>query len=418
MGVFVVEGKKRLDGEVDVQGAKNAVLPILAATLLSGGENILHNCPMIQDVKTTVDILRHIGCKVNVSGNTISVNSDNIENSCIPDEMMRRMRSSIIFLGAIVGRTNTAKVSMPGGCAIGTRPIDIHIKALRQMGIDIKEEGGYILCSADKITAADIALDFPSVGATENIMLAAARAQGTTTITNAAREPEISDLADFINKCGGKVSGAGSGYITIEGTDKLSPCEHSIIPDRIAAATYLIYAAAGMGSIILNNVIPEHMTAVLSVLEEMGLNISLEKERIILHPVKKINAPSMVRTMPYPGFPTDVQTPLMALAAMSEGSGVFVETIFENRFSQVDELRRMGADIQTEGRVAVVRGSSLCGANVSAKDLRGGAALIAAAIGAEGITRIENTCYIDRGYEGIENVISGLGGTIKRITEA
>lgn len=415
MGVFVVEGRKRLEGEISVQGAKNAVLPILAATILSGGENIIYNCPLIKDVEITVEILRHIGCVVRTEGNTITVNSDNIENICIPEEMMRRMRSSIIFLGAVIGRMKSARVSMPGGCAIGTRPIDIHLKALRQLGADISEEGGYINCKADRLVGTDIHLDFPSVGATENIILAAAGADGVTTITNAAREPEISDLADFINKCGGRVGGAGTGYITIEGMQQLYPCEHRIMPDRIAAATYLIFAAASGGSVILDDVVPEHIVSVMSVFEEMGLNMRTEKNRIILYPTEKLNSFSLVRTMPYPGFPTDAQTPLMALASMAEGSSVFVETIFENRFTQADELRRMGADIQTEGRVAVVRGGRLCGANVSAKDLRGGAALIAAAIGAEGITRIENTEYIERGYEKIDRIVSKLGGNIKRI---
>ncbi|MCH5186468.1 MAG: UDP-N-acetylglucosamine 1-carboxyvinyltransferase, partial [Oscillospiraceae bacterium] len=340
MGVFVVEGRKKLEGEISVRGAKNAVLPVLAATLISGGENVIHNCPAIRDVETTVDILEHIGCKVVSEGHTITVNSDNIENVCIPDDMMRRMRSSIIFLGAMIGRTGTARVSMPGGCAIGTRPVDMHIKALRQLGADIKEEGGYINCIAAGLKGTDIHLDFPSVGATENIMLAAARAEGTTIITNAAREPEISDLADFINKCGGHTDGAGTDCIVIEGTENMHPCEHTVIPDRIAAATYLIFAAAGHGSAVIDNVIPGHMKAVLSIFEEMGLKIRTENNRIILYPSGNPKASQLIRTMPYPGFPTDVQTPLMALAAMAEGTGVFVETIFENRFTQVDDLRR------------------------------------------------------------------------------
>ncbi len=416
MNSFVIKGGNKIEGEIEVQGAKNAVLPILAATVLNGGKNIIYNCPGLKDVEITIDVLKNLGCKIEKRGKTLFVDSENINGFTIPDNLMRQMRSSIIFLGAIIARCREAVVSMPGGCEIGNRPIDLHLKALRQLGVEITEAHGYINCKADKLKGDNIHLDFPSVGATENIMLAACMAEGITTVTNAAREPEIVDLEAFLNRMGAKISGSGSNIIRIEGVKKLYGVEHQIIPDRIVAATYLSCAAATKGSIILKKVNPNHMNAMTAVLKEMGCKIYTEKSRIILSaPVNRLKAVKRIVTMPYPGFPTDIQSPFMALSSIADGTSVFVENIFENRFQHVEELIRMGADIKVDGRIAVVQGvESLGGATVRAKELRGGAAMILAALAADGITTVEDIKYIDRGYESIEKYLSSCGANIQR----
>ncbi len=416
MNSFVIKGGSKIEGEIEVQGAKNAVLPILAATVLNGGKNIIYNCPALRDVKITIEVLKNLGCSVEQREKTLFVDSGNITGCTIPDDLMRQMRSSIIFLGAIIARCREAVVSMPGGCEIGNRPIDLHLKALRQLGVEITESHGYIKCKADKLTGDNIHLDFPSVGATENIMLAACMAEGTTTVTNAAREPEIVDLESFLNRMGAKISGSGSNVIRIDGVKRLYGVEHEIIPDRIAAATYLSCAAATKGSIVLKHLNPGHMNAMTAVLKEMGCKIYTEKSRMILYsPMKRLKTVKRIVTMPYPGFPTDIQSPFMALSAIADGTGVFVENIFENRFQHVEELMRMGADIKVDGRIAVVQGvEHLEGAVVRAKELRGGAALIVAALAADGETKIEDIKYIDRGYESIEKYLSSCGAKIRR----
>lgn len=416
MSSLIIKGGNRLEGEIEVQGAKNAVLPILAATILNGGKNVIHNCPDLRDVKITIEVLKNLGCKIKRENKVLVVESDNISGYTIPDELMRQMRSSIIFLGAIIARCGKAVVSMPGGCEIGNRPIDLHLKALKRLGIKITEAHGYINCEVENLKGDNIHLDFPSVGATENIMLTACMAEGTTIITNAAREPEIVDLECFLNHMGAKITGSGSDTIRIEGVKKLYGVEHEIIPDRIAAATYLSCAAATHGTVILRHINPGHMDAMTAVLKEMGCRIYDEKNRLILTvPVKRLNAVKRIVTMPYPGFPTDIQSPFMALSSIADGTGVFVENIFENRFQHVEELIRMGADIKVDGRIAIVQGvESLEGTNVVAKELRGGAALIVAALSADGITTIENIKYIDRGYEAIEKYLSACGANIKR----
>ncbi len=415
MSSLLIEGGKRLDGEITVQGAKNAVLPILAATVLSGGRNVVYNCPDLSDVSSTVEVLENLGCSVMRRGSILEVDSSNIDNCTIPDSLMRKMRSSIIFLGAIIARCREACVSMPGGCEIGQRPIDLHLKALRSLGIDITESHGYIHCKADKLIGAEIHLDFPSVGATENVMLAACMADGITTLENAAREPEIVDLQNFLNRMGAKISGGGGSVIKIEGVSRLYGIEHNIMPDRIVAGTYLVCAAATRGQIVLNGADSSHMSAVLNLLSDMGCKVWREKNRIALCADKRTIAPPCIKTMPYPGFPTDIQSPFMALTAISEGTSVFVENIFENRYQHVDELIRMGADIRVDGRCAVVIGKDrLCGAHVEAKELRGGAALVVAALAAEGRSIIDNIKYIDRGYEHIEKYLSLCGASITR----
>lgn len=415
MSKLVIEGKKRLEGEIDVQGSKNAVLPILAATVINGGKNVIYNCPELSDVEITIKVLNSLGCRTERLGGTLIVDSSGFNSNIIDESLMRQMRSSIIFLGAIIARCGSAVVSMPGGCEIGNRPIDLHLKAFKSLGMEITEEHGYIKCETEGLRGTNIHLDFPSVGATENIILAACTASGTTTITNAAREPEIVDLERFLNRTGAKISGAGTDVITIDGANKFYGIEHTIIADRIVAGTYLCAAAITGGSVILKNALPRHMQAITTALRDMGCKIFTEQRRIIINSPKRLLPVSKIRTMPYPGFPTDIQSPFMALAAVADGTSMFVENIFENRFQHVEELARMGADIEVDGRVAVVHGvENLGGAKVVAKELRGGAALVLAGLAAEGTTEVSGVKYIDRGYEHFEKNLSACGANIKR----
>lgn len=418
---LIVNGGRHLEGELRVHGAKNSALPLLSASVLAHGETVLHNCPALTDVDVACRILTHIGCKCRRSGDTITVDASNVFGSEIPDNLMREMRSSIVFLGAMLGRTGRCKLTFPGGCELGARPIDLHLSALRQMGAEITEQHGYLDCTVGKgLHGAKIVLSFPSVGATENILLAAVTAKGETEIHNAAREPEIVDLADFLNKCGARIRGAGESVIAVDGVERLEPCEHSVIPDRIAAGTYLCAAAITHGEMILTHCRSEHMTGFLQVLEAMGMRIYTYGGGKIYISGKSGNksctAPPTVRTMPYPGFPTDIQAPFTALCTTAEGTSVFVETIFENRFRHVPELVRLGASIKTEGRVCVVQGvKQLSGAKVRAAELRGGAALVIAALAAEGTSEISGLQYIDRGYESIESLLRSIGADIKRV---
>ena len=329
MSKLVIEGKKRLEGEIDVQGSKNAVLPILAATVINGGKNVIYNCPELSDVEITVKVLNSLGCRTERLGGTMIVDSSGFNSNVIDESLMRQMRSSIIFLGAIIARCGSAVVSMPGGCEIGNRPIDLHLKAFKSLGMAIAEEHGYIKCETDGLCGTNIHLDFPSVGATENIMLAACTASGTTTVTNAAREPEIVDLERFLNRTGAKICGAGTDVITIEGANKFYGIEHTIIPDRIVAGTYLCAAAITGGSVILKNALPRHMQAITTALRDMGCKIFTEQRRIIITSPKRLLPVSKIRTMPYPGFPTDIQSPFTALAAVADGTSMFVENVFE-----------------------------------------------------------------------------------------
>lgn len=415
---LVINGGRRLEGSLSVHGAKNSALPLLSACVLAHGECILHNCPQLTDADAACRILSCLGCKCSRSGSTVCVDASNVCGSEIPDNLMREMRSSIVFLGAVLGRTGRCRLSFPGGCELGARPIDLHIAALRQMGAIITEEHGYLDCSAPKgLHGAKISLSFPSVGATENIMLAAACADGVTEIHNAAREPEICDIAAFLTKCGAKVEGAGGSVISITGCKRLEPCEHRVIPDRIAAGTYLCCAAITGGELIITDCEPAHMTAFLPVLESMGCKVYSFGDGKLYISAKRLKAPPTIRTMPYPGFPTDIQSPFTALCTLAEGTSVFVETIFENRFRHAAELTRLGAVIKVEGRVAIVEGvQRLSGAKVCAAELRGGAALVTAALAAEGTTEISGVSYIDRGYEAIEKALRSVGADIKRVT--
>lgn len=414
MSVITVVGSGKLSGAFTLHGAKNSALPILAGTALCKGTCVIHNCPRLSDIDAAIRILRHLGAEVSRSGSDVIVSAENLNGYEIPDELMREMRSSIVFLGAVAARNKRAVLSSPGGCELGPRPIDLHLSSLKELGLEIEEEHGYLKCRCDNgLEGCEIALAFPSVGATENIMLAAATARGTTVIQNPAREPEISDLADFLNRAGANIQGAGSSVIEITGVESLGPAEHTVIPDRIEAATYLCAAAITGGSITLNNAVLAHLTPVLTVLKNAGCDITAKNRSVILNAPKRLNRIPVIRTMPYPGFPTDAGSPVMALLSVARGSSMFVENIFENRFKVVDELKRLGAKIHTNGRVAVIEGvDALSGAPVECTDLRGGAALIIAALAAKGVTEIHKTEHIERGYENICGNLKMLGANI------
>ncbi len=348
---LIVEGKNRLKGELSVHGAKNSALPILAASLVCGDISVIHNCPKLSDVDVAIEILEYLGCKVKQEEDTIVVDSTQVNCCDVPHEMMRRMRSSIIFLGAIVSRCRKTTISYPGGCELGPRPIDLHLDGLRQLGVSIEEKHGDLVCNANQsLKGTFLSLSFPSVGATENLMIAACLAKGTTTISNAAQEPEIVDLAGYLNKCGAKICRAGESTIYIEGVAKLHGCEYTVIPDRIETATFLVAAAATRGDVFLKHVNPGHVHALIPILKESGCTVLTGENSIYLRNDDRLCAVRAVRTMPYPGFPTDMQAPLMAALSCAEGSTVFVENIFENRFKHVEQLRRMGAKISVEGR--------------------------------------------------------------------
>lgn len=411
---LVVQGGRRLEGEIPVQGAKNSALPILAATVLIGGETTLYNCPRLTDCDATLRILSTLGCGCRREGGCVTVNASALTGTSISNALMREMRSSIIFLGALLGRARQCRLSFPGGCEIGARPIDFHLAAFRRMGAVVREEHGYLNCTAEKLRGARITLPLPSVGATENVMLAAVLAEGTTEIHNAAREPEIVDLSRFLEKCGAKIGGAGSETITIEGVPKLHSCDYTIMPDRIAAATYLCCGAATRGELMLTKADSRSMEPILSVLEQIGCSVySFGEDCVYLNARKRLKAPPMIRTAVHPGFPTDAQPALMALCATLPGTSIFVETVFENRYRHVAELVRLGAKINVEGRVAVIEGvDRLSGAELEATDLRGGAALVTAGLFAEGVTKIGKACYIYRGYEDLEKRLRSVGADI------
>lgn len=415
---IVIDGPRRLFGEIDVHGAKNSALPILAGSLLSGGETVLHNCPRLTDVDAAIEILRVLGCTVHRESNSVTINSDTMTQSEIPEELMHEMRSSIVFLGAMVSRRAHVRLSFPGGCELGPRPIDLHISALQQLGVLVDETHGILDCRVENgLHGAKIMLAFPSVGATENIMLAAVTAKGITEIHNAAQEPEIVDLANYLISRGAKIWDAGKSTVYIEGVASLHATEYTVMPDRIVTATYLSAAAATGGKITVHRVVPSDLESVLPVFEQAGCKMRVYHDAITIEGPGMLHAVRNIRTLPYPGFPTDAQAPVMAFLTVASGTSVFVETIFENRYKHAGELCRMGADIKIEGKVAVVRGvKKLYGANVRATDLRGGAALVVAGLAAEGKTRISDVLHIDRGYESIEHAFRTLGAQIDRET--
>lgn len=417
MASLVINGGRRLNGSLTAQGSKNSALPILAATYLVNGKSIIHNCPRLSDVECTIKILENLGCKTERHGTDLIVDSTSASGCEIPENLMREMRSSVVFLGAILGKAKKAKISTPGGCEIGLRPIDLHLFAMRKLGVEIEESYGKLLCTIpQKLKGTKITLTFPSVGATENAILLASVARGTTTIINAAREPEIIDLCNFLSKCGAKISGAGESVIVIEGVEKLEAAEHSVICDRIAAATYLFAGAITGGDVTLKNTVPQHLNSILPVLEETGCEISIKCNEIRLKAPLRLRRIDKLITQPYPGFPTDAQAPIMTLTVVADGTSVIVENIFESRFKHVPELLRMGAKIRTEGRVAVIDGvKRLYGASVVSPDLRGGSALVLAGLVAHGTTEVGSLKHIDRGYENFENNLCMLNADIIRM---
>lgn len=415
MEKFIVEGCRTLQGTACVHGAKNAVLPILAATILAGGKSVLHNCPALSDVDVACRILAYLGAKISREGSTLIVDTQTIDKFDIPEEMMHEMRSSIIFLAPLAARMHRAVLCAPGGCEIGLRPIDLHLYGLNLLGMQAASEGSCIRCSVQALRGEKIILPFPSVGATENIMIAATVARGRTLLVNAAREPEIEDLAAFLNRCGAKIRGAGSGTIEITGVSRLHGAEHAVIPDRILACTLMCCAAATCSQITLQNVCAAHLNPVFPVFYNSGCRLRTAQDTLTITPPKYLKKLGQVKTMPYPGFPTDCQAPVMALACVAHGTSVFVENIFENRYRHVPELKKLGAKIDVSDKVAVVEGvPKLSGTRVRATDLRGGAALVVAALAAQGVTEITDIGHIDRGYENMETMLRALGAQIVR----
>ena len=414
---LIVKGGNRLVGTVKTSGAKNAVLPIIAASILGTSPSRLDEIPALEDVRTICAVLECLGIKVDASEpHTLKIDSREITSCEAPYELVRSMRASFLVMGPLLARKGYARISQPGGCAIGTRPIDLHLKGFEALGVKIEQGHGYIEASAPEgMTGANIYLDFPSVGATENIMMAAAMANGTTVLENPAEEPEIVDLANYLNQMGARVRGAGTNVITIEGVSELHGVQHSVIPDRIEAGTYMIAAAMTGGDVIIENVLPEHQKPLIAKLREAGALVEEDIDRIHVVGSGKLKAVD-IKTLPYPGFPTDMQAQIMAMLSVAEGRSKITETVFENRFMHVVELNRMGANITTEGRSAVITGPAhLTGCTVRATDLRAGAAMILAGLVAEGATEICDIYHIDRGYEEIAAKLTRLGADIKRV---
>lgn len=417
MEKIVIRGGNRLKGEVQVSGAKNSALPLLFATLLAPGLHRVANVPQLRDITTVEKVLSILGAHVIREGDVFSVDANAIESIEAPYELVRTMRASVLVLGPLLARLGHARVSLPGGCAIGARPINLHLKGLEALGAKISLDYGYVEARAKRLRGARIYLDTPTVGGTENLMMAASLARGTTLLENAAREPEIVELAEALNKMGGKVDGAGSDTITIEGVDELKPLIHAVMPDRIEAGTFMIAAAITRGDVRVIGALPQHQEALIAKLREAGVELIEEAGAIRVKGPRKI-LPVDIKTRPHPGFPTDMQAQFMALMALAGGSSVISENVFENRFMHVCELQRMGADITIEGHAATVKGvKSLCGAPVMATDLRASASLILAGLAAENTTEVSRIYHLDRGYERIETKLKALGADIERVKE-
>jgi UDP-N-acetylglucosamine 1-carboxyvinyltransferase len=416
---IIVRGGKRLNGTVKVEGAKNAVLPVIAATLLaSDGKSIIKSVPTLSDVYTINEVLRYLNADVHFENGEVTVDASKELSVEAPFEYVRKMRASVLVMGSLLARNGHARVALPGGCAIGSRPIDQHLKGFEAMGAKVQVGNGFIEASVDgRLKGAKIYLDFPSVGATENIMMAASLAVGTTVIENVAKEPEIVDLANFLNKMGAKVRGAGTGTIRIEGVDVLHGTEHVIIPDRIEAGTFLIAAAITNGNVLVQGAVPEHLSSLIAKMEEMGVVFKEEEDGIRVISAENLKAVD-IKTMPHPGFPTDMQSQMMALLLRAKGTSMITETVFENRFMHVEEFRRMNGDVKIEGRSVVMNGpTNLQGAEVAATDLRAAAALILSGLVADGITRVTELKHLDRGYVNFHEKLAALGADIERITE-
>ncbi|WP_313344937.1 UDP-N-acetylglucosamine 1-carboxyvinyltransferase [Sedimentibacter sp.] len=418
MGSFIIQGSNGLEGIVDIGGSKNAALPIIASTVICPREYILENIPDIEDVKDMFDILRTMGCKIQFDSGVALIDTRDLNTCKVPEKLVRKIRSSIILMGAVLQRTGNVEIAYPGGCEIGLRPIDLHLKGLRKLGVEIIEKNGLLIGTVKKPEGIEISLDYPSVGATENIMLYAVGVPGKTTIYNPAREPEIVDLQNFLNICGYEISGAGTGVITIEGKniESTETVEYKIISDRIEAGTYLSAAASMKSKIYIRNIEKSHFKSITSIYEDAGCEIREINGTIVIKNSGRLNAIEKVTTQPYPGFPTDMQAQFMASMATANGITIIEETVFDSRFKHVPELQKMGANITTIGRVAVVEGvERLTGAEVDSKDLRGGAALVIAALGAEGTTKINNIYHINRGYEKFVTKLQNLGVIITEV---
>lgn len=416
MDKFIIEGGEKLYGEVEIQSAKNSVLPLLAASVLTDEQVTIRDMPLISDVENMLHILSELGCEIRRTAESVIIDSKNAVSHEIPARLTRELRSSVFMLGSVLTRFRRAKISYPGGCDIGLRPIDLHLFGLKSLGVEIFEDNGYITCRAEKLTGADVVLDFPSVGATENILLAAVKAEGTTVLRNAAKEPEIVDLQNFLNAMGARVQGAGGSTIRIDGVKKLRGVDYTPVKDRIEAGTFLIAAASCGGEIAIKGVSEENIAALLHKLRQNGCKIHIKSDKILLESSGRLKAANLVETMPFPGFPTDMQAQYVALSATARGTTIMVENLFETRYKYAGELKRMGADVTVCGRNAVVRGvEKLHGAHVSAGDLRGGAALVIAALKAEGESVVSDLSYIDRGYAGLEDKLSALGAKIRRV---
>lgn len=416
MDRLLINGGHRLEGELAVHSAKNCVLALLAACVMATRPVTLFNCPKITDILNMTKIIEALGGKIYWEKDDLTVDCSVLTGNEIPSSYAKEIRSSLFLIGPIIGRLKHAKAAFPGGCDIGIRPIDLHLKGLRALNVDIEETGGFLYCNGENAVGSDIHLDFPSVGATENIMMAAVLAKGRTIITNAAKEPEITALQNFLNKMGAKISGAGSSTIIIEGVKKLEGCEFEPIPDRIVAGTYIIAAAITGGKLLVSNCVPDDITALLSKLEGCVSRLSIGEKSVYIECSKRPDAISLIETSPYPGFPTDLQAQILALETVSKGTSVIVENIFETRYKHVSELTKMGADITVRDRLALVRGvERLKSAEVNAYDLRGGAALVLAGLNAEGVTVVNNAKHIDRGYFMLDKALNSVGADIRRI---
>jgi UDP-N-acetylglucosamine 1-carboxyvinyltransferase len=417
MDRLLVSGGTRLSGSVRIAGAKNSALKLQAAVLLAPGRSTIHNVPRIQDCITMVEVLDHLGAATSWEDGTLTVDTTDVRPLETPYELVSRMRASILVLGPLLARFGQATVAMPGGCNIGSRKIDLHLRGLERMGARFEQEHGILHARAERLHGAVVNLDFPSVGATENVMMAAVAARGTTVIENAAREPELADLADFLISMGARIGGVGTPTIEIEGVDTFGPVDHRVIPDRIEAGTFAIAACATRGAVVLRDARPDHMDLVLSKLAEAGADVLVTDDGLAVSMETEPRPVDLV-TLPYPGFPTDLQPQMMALLAVASGTSIVTENVFESRFMFVDELNRMGADIRTEGHHAVIRGvGRLSAAPVRALDIRAGAAMVIAALSADGITQVEDMYHVDRGYEDFEAKLVSLGAVVRRERE-
>jgi UDP-N-acetylglucosamine 1-carboxyvinyltransferase len=417
MDKIIIEGGRRLNGQVKIGGAKNAALPILVSSLLTDGWNTYTNVPELQDIKSIKLLLSNLGLRIETKRDAVRINADSLNNHEAPYDLVRKMRASILVLGPLVARLKKAKVSLPGGCAIGARPINLHLKGLASLGASIDLKHGYVEAFTDGLKGADVYFDIATVTGTENIMMAAVLADGVSVLHNAAREPEVVALADVLNKMGADIRGAGTAIITIKGVSKLNPVSAAIIPDRIEAGTFMVAAALTRGNVTLVNCNPEHLGAPIHKLRLTGAQINIEGETVNVIGADEISSID-VKTQPYPGFPTDMQAQFMVLLSLASGTSLISETIFENRFIHVSELRRMGADITISGNTAMVKGVPyLSGAPVMATDLRASASLVLAGLAARGTTRVNRVYHLDRGYQAIEDKFSGLGAAVQRIRE-